>query len=235
MIKNKNLLIWLTTAFLCVESALGALLQTTENSVSVKYRYAVVILACLFCFILADRSWSYLFTQIALIFTVCSDYYLVYLPVMRQLPAMKLFSIAQIAYFLRLITEDDNPRRRRVHIILRISLSAIAVAVAYAVLGVNADPLVPISLFYYINLILNTVFAFVSIKKNPLLAIGCLLFLLCDTVIGLPFIKTYLPSVDMAVIDKLINPGFYLNWAFYTPSQMLLAISMLPKRLGREK
>ena len=56
------------------------------------------------------------------------------------------------------------------------------------------------------------------------------LFLLCDTVIGLSFLDGYLAVDKTSLIYRIIHPGFDLAWAFYLPSQMLLSISLLPKR-----
>ena len=69
-----------------------------------------------------------------------------------------------------------------------------------------------------------------SFSKNPLLAIGLVLFILCDTVIGLSLIDTYLPVAKDSLMYRIIFPGFDLAWAFYLPSQALLAVSLLPNR-----
>ena len=148
---------------------------------------------------------------------------------------MLFFSAVQIAYFLRMYFEDESRIRRRVHLILRVALSALAVGVTVIVLGKNCDAVAAVSMFYYANLILNAVFAFVSFGKNPILAIGLALFVLCDTVIGFSLIDTYLPISEGALIYQIIYPGFDLAWAFYLPSQALLAVSLLPSRCRRAK
>ena len=97
-------------------------------------------------------------------------------------------------------------------------------------LGEKCDAVALVSMFYYANLILNAVFACISFGKNPLLAIGLVLFILCDTVIGLSLIDPYLTLPESSPIYAIIHPGFDLAWAFYLPSQALLAISLLPCR-----
>lgn len=235
MIKNKKLLILLSALFLTAESILGVLLQTSQNKIPINLRYTAIILACLFCILLAEKSLSYLFTQIALACTVGADFFLVYISPMQQLPGMLFFSVTQIAYFLRLYHEDNNATRKKVHIILRVSLSAAAIIVTAAVLGKNTDALAIVSMLYYANLVLNLAFALAAFKKNPVLAVGLLLFILCDTVIGFSFIDAYLPIPETSFIYKIIHPGFDLAWAFYLPSQALLAVSLLPKRLKWRK
>ena len=226
MIKNKKLLFALSMAFLCTMAVLGVLLQTCQDEIPFNIRYTAVVAACLFCVLFAEKSLSFVFTQLALLCTVGADYFLVYRTDMRQLPAMLFFSAVQIAYFLRLYFEDDSKTRRKVHLILRVVLSLTVLGVTIAVLGKNSDAVALVSMFYYANLILNAVFAFTSIKKNPMFAIGLALFILCDTVIGLSLIDTYLPIAENSFIYKIINPGFDLAWAFYLPAQTLLALSL---------
>ena len=230
MIKNKKLLLGLSVAFLCIMAVLGVLLQTAQEAIPINLRYTAITLACLCCFLFAQTSYSFLFTQLALIFTLVADYYLVYLQDVQQLPAMLSFSVVQIAYFLRLYFEDENKTRRKVHLVLRAALSVAAIVVTLAVLGKACDAVAVVSMFYYANLILNAVFACISFSKNPLLAIGLVLFILCDTVIGLSLIDAYLPVAQNSPMYRIISPGFDLAWAFYLPSQALLAVSLLPNR-----
>ncbi len=234
MIKNKKLIFALTAAFLTVESILGVLLQTAQDSIPINLRYTAVILACLFCILSAEKSLSFLFTQIALLCTVGADFFLIYLDEMQQLPAMIFFSVVQIAYFLRLYFEDRNKTRRLVHLVVRAALSVAIIIITLTVLGEGADAVALVSMFYYANLVLNAIFAFISFKKNPIFAIGLLLFILCDTVIGLSFINGYLPLPEDSFIYKMIYPDFDLAWAFYLPSQAMLAISVLPQKSNKK-
>ena len=231
MIKSKKLLIILSATFLTLEAVLGVLLQTVQGKTPINLRYTAVVLACLFFILFAERSLSFLFTMVALLCTVGADYFLVYSEETQQLPAMIFFSVTQIAYFLRLYFEDKSQVRRTVHLICRAALSIVAVGLTLAVLGNGADAVAVVSMFYYANLILNIVFAFISFKRSWAFAIGLLLFVLCDTVIGLSLINTYLPISEGSFIYKLIYPGFDLAWAFYLPSQALLAVSLLQSRL----
>lgn len=232
MIRNKKLLLALCIAFIAVEAALGVLLQTSQASIPINLRYTAVILACLFFVVFAEKTPLYALTQIALIFTVCADYFLVYLPQMKQLPAMIFFSVVQAAYFLRLYLDDGNRTRRKIHLAVRISASIAAPLITLAVLKNDCDALALVSMFYYANLALNAVFAFIAFGKEPLLAIGLLLFILCDTAVGLTFIERYIAIPADSFIHGVIHPGFDLAWAFYLPSQALIAISLLPRALA---
>ena len=227
---NKWLLI-ATGAFLSIEALLGFLLQTAHGRAVAIYSYASILLACTFCAVLALKSRAYLFTQLGLLFTVGADFFLVYLPVARQLPAMLLFSLAQLCYFARLIADDSRQNRRRVHVFCRVGVCLLVLLITALVLGSSTDALALVSMFYYANLALNIIFALLLTERPPLFAVALVLFLCCDTLIGLSFLNAYFSIPESSFIYRLIHPGFNLAWAFYLPSQALIAISLLPRRL----
>ena len=72
---------------------------------------------------------------------------------------------------------------------------------------------------------LNVIFAYV--KETPkLFAIGLTLFILCDTIIGLENLESYISLSSDSLIYKMINVGFNLAWVFYLPSQVLIALTI---------
>jgi len=230
MIRNKRLLIGMSVAFTVTESILGYLIQTADTGVRI-LSYVSVVLACLFCALFFERSGSYAFTQIGLICTVCADYFLVLAEARQQLPAMIFFSVTQLAYFARLYFAERSEKRRTCHIFLRIIASGIAILATVIVLGSNTDAVALVSMFYYANLLINIVFAFLQGEEPRIFAVGLLLFVLCDTLIGLSCLDAYMTIPEDSFVWRLIHPGFDLAWAFYVPSQTLLALSLLPKRL----
>lgn len=235
MIKNKKILIGAVAAFSTVEAVLGYILQTAGGELVPTLCFTSVVLACLFCAVFAERSYVYLLTQLALVCTVCADFFLLITPVRQQLPAMLFFSVTQLSYFLRLYLCDENKTRRAWHIGVRCAASVVAVAATFIVLGPSSDAVAVVSMFYYANLLTNIVFAFIQLEKPGLFAIGLLLFAMCDALIGFAFLDGYLPIPADSFIYKIIHPGFDLAWAFYLPSQTLLAISLLPRRITKEQ
>jgi hypothetical protein len=157
-----------------------------------------------------------------------ADWFLVVTKPMEQLTAMIFFSVTQICYFLRLYISEDNAKKRALHCIIRASLVAIALALTFIVLKDKTDALSLVSLFYYANLIMNIIAAFAQFKKFPILAIGLLLFLMCDTFIGLDVMaKSYIPIQDGSFLHSVLHSGLNIGWIFYVPSQALIAISLL--------
>ena len=233
MTKNKKTLSFAAVGFIITEIALGIILQTAGGDVTRYTSFSAIVLACLFCILFAARERDYLLTQLAFICTVCADYFLIITPVRQQLPAMLFFSVTQIAYFLRIYLDDENKTRRTWHITARAALSVIAVAATLLILGSAADAVAVVSMFYYANLIINVIFAFTDFKKSPALAIGLLLFSLCDAVIGLDFLDGYIAVAPDSFIYKIIHPGFDLAWGFYLPAQTLLALSLMKRKAGK--
>lgn len=231
MRRNKLFFGILISLFFVVETALGILLQCSSGRAVSVFSFLSVVLACLFCLLFMARTKAYLLTQTALIFTVAADYFLVLSNPQIKLPAMLAFLVTQLCYGLRIFLTDENEGRKRVEALVRIVLSFGIVIATAAVLGRDCDLLAPVSMLYYLHLLLNVVFAFLRFKRNAVLAFGLLLFILCDTLIGLAMLESYFP-VNSDLIGRIVHPGFDLAWAFYLPAQMLLAVSLLPAFKG---
>lgn len=228
---------WFTAAcilFIVIEIALGIALQISSGRTIALFSFGAVILACLFCAVFADKSVEYALTQLALILTVCADYFLIWSVPQQKLPAMLFFLVAQSAYAARLWFTADA-QERKAQAISRGLLSAGIVILTFTIVKDATDALAIVSVLYYACLILNLFFSFFRFRSRALLAIGFALFLLCDTVIGLDLLNGYLPIPADALLYRIIRPGFNLAWVFYLPSQVLLALSLWPQAVRNPK
>ena len=232
MVTSKPLRAGATALFLTAETLLGIYFQTHGEHGRL-LRFAAVVLACLFCMLFLERSWEYLLTQAALLLTVCADWFLVLPPSPNQLPGMLFFSAAQLAYATRLYQSEENPTRRRAQILSRVGLSATALVGTALALGAATDAVALVSLFYYTNLVLNIIFAWMQTPRQLLMAAGLTLFVLCDTLVGFAYLDGYLTVAEGSLIDRINHPSFDLAWAFYLPAQMLLAVSLWRPRRRR--
>ncbi len=204
------------------------------------FSYIYVTTCTLFCFLFKEKASDYLFTQLGLIGTMGADFFLVLLPNQERLPGMICFSFVQIFYFLRLYTADTNKTRKKVNLILRIVGSVAIVAVTFLVLGFDADPVAVISMFYYVNLLLNVVFAFLDFENTGAFALGLLCFIISDTVIGFRNLDSYVGSQPIVeeVVEQIKRSKIDLIYGFYLPSQALIAMSpayKLFKKLDKEQ
>ena len=216
---------WLITLFLVIEAVLCILVQRTTGTTLVVVSYMAVVLAFVFSLIQLRRDYNYILTTAGLLMTICADLFLVVLNPQIPVLAMGFFSITQICYFIRIYRNQESIRARRIHLITRVGLVVLAMAATVLVLGEKTDALSLISLFYYGNLLINTVFAFTN-KRIRILAIGLLLFTLCDLFIGLNILcSSYIPLQEGTFLYFLANPGVNMAWIFYVPSQTLIAVS----------
>lgn len=101
-----------------------------------------------------------------------------------------------------------------------------AEAVSVLVLRSDTDLLAVISMCYYANLIVSIFHSFSMFRKLPLFSVALVLFLLCDTVIGLQVAAgAYLQIPEDSLLHRVIFVDGNLAWAFYLPSQVLIALS----------
>ena len=223
----------LAVVFLVLELALSLWIQFPTDTPTRYVCYSSVVLAFVFGVTCYKKDYNYLFTVLALAFTVIADYFLVLPESPNQLPGMIFFSVAQLLYAVKLFFSQKDKKARIIHLVVRVALSIIAVTLTVLVLGENADSVGIISMFYYANLVVNIVYAFIT--KNYLFGVGLCLFACCDAIIGLSVMtEGYLPIPDTSFIHKILHPGFNIVWAFYAPSQTLIALSLVkPKLLNK--
>lgn len=217
---SKTKLNILTIAFLLVQAALYALILTTDGNILVAAEYTAIVLCFIFAVLHIKKGESILIAGLG--FTVVADYFLVVASPQQKLWGMIAFLITQTFYAIRL----EKANRGKASVFIRLVLTIFGILLAAIVLGKNIDALALVSICYYINLIMNIFAAFRHFSQNRLFAIGLVLFLLCDTVIGLQVASGgYLPIAEGSLLYKIIFAPFHLSWFFYLPSQVLIALS----------
>ena len=200
------------------------------SSVTTYLQYALI--CCNFAFgilaLVLDFKKEKIFITVGLLFTLLADSGLVmYLYPNYQLVGMCFFSITQIAYFLYIFYTCKDPKVNAINVIARLAACTIAIIVTIIV---SNNALVVVSAFYFINLICNIVFAFISFKNNKLFAIGLALFIFCDIYVGLG------TGADMGIFTAVegtfaynffFYPSINMAWLFYIPSQALITLSLI--------
>lgn len=205
----------LTTGFLLAEAILYWLILTTGGQMLVWSSYLSILLCLLFS--LTGRS--RLITG-ALACTAGADFFLVVSSPIQRLSGMVCFLCAQALYAAMLHRNQPS----RIFLSLRAGITALAVAVTVLVLREKTDALALVSICYYANLIINLITAIA--QKNKLFSVALVLFLLCDTVIGLQVAAgNYLPIAEGSLLHRILFMDFNLAWFFYLPSQVLIVLS----------
>lgn len=211
--------------FLVVELILYALILTTGGDLLVAVSYLAIVGGFLYA-VSHVKSGDRLII-LGLLCTLLADWFLVVCSPIEQLWGMICFLGAQTAYALRLHGQKPS----RLLLILRGGVTVLAVVIAVAVLGEKTDALALVSICYYANLIVNIVAAWANWKQNRLFAPALVLFLLCDTVIGLQMAAgVYLPIEAGTWLHEILFMDFHLSWFFYLPSQVMIALCTGRKR-----
>ena len=211
------------TTFVTAEISLTTLVVTGVGSVRIE-QYSAICLACLFSLLFLTHDPRNVATFVALAMTVLADTFFVICRPMLKLPAMLAFSVVQLAYFMRLLRNIPN-KRRKYHIVLRAAFILFGEGFIVCFLQRNVDALVIVSVHYYVNILLNCVMSWTEIRESRLFALGLLLFVCCDTLIGLKAASEVYLTLPH-VFDFLFSTEINLPWLFYIPSQTLIALSV---------
>lgn len=218
MVRNK-LHFACTALFLVLEAVLYWFILTTGGQTLVTCEYLAIILCFVYALVCCRKATLLIVGGLA--FTLGADYCLVVANPVQQLWGMVFFMGAQTMYAIYLQMHSRNKSL----LIIRVALVVLAEGIAWLVLGDNLDPLAAVSMYYYANLIMNLIEAFTMFRTEKLLSIGFVLFLLCDTVIGLQVAcGGYLPIDENSLLYQIIFMPFHLSWFFYLPSQVLIAL-----------
>lgn len=216
---KKKLSFALTAVFLTAQAVLYWLILTAEGD-TLRYSEYIAIVLCVFFAALHIKSGNRWLIA-GLLCTLGADTCLVLLQPIRQLEGMVFFLAAQSFYAVALAKVSFS----KPLLWLRLGLVAAAEIITVAVLGKNTDPLALVSLAYYAMLITNILVAFTQWKRSKLFPVALLLFLLCDTVIGLQVAATgYLPIAEGSALHRVLFSPFNLAWFFYLPSQVGIAL-----------
>lgn len=214
--------------YLIIQLILSILSQLTDNPLWAIVSFSIVVLAFFMNFMFMKKSLSFLFTALALAFTVFSDVLLVLLD-KYYLTAVISFVFVQIFYSCRIIVNTKSLKLKTLHIASRISLSLISIILVSIILKDDADLLTIASAICFVNLVLNVITSFINYKNKSdslIFAIGLLLFMLCDFFVGINNIEYIMEiSRDSLIYQIIYNDYIFFPWLFYAPSQMLLGLS----------
>lgn len=186
-------------------------------------KFIVIALCFIYSFIQNGDLKDKWLVRTALLFTVISDYLLV-IEGNNFFLSLITFSIVQLVYALRIINFDEKDVKT--HLILRPIIFICTILIIKFTIGIKLDSLLIIAIFYFSNLFLNVIYAFINIKKNILFPIGLLLFMGCDMMVGLFNLNIYIDSSNYYPLSLLIDNSLFLIWLFYIPSQVILSLSI---------
>ena len=186
------------------------------------FEYALVVLC--FAFACGHRSVSLdgLVCVLALLCTAGADLFLVALKEEQWLPGMAIFCLAQLFWAARLFLLEEG-RRRLVHGLVLAGTAGTLLVVA-VIVARGADTLLLLCAVYASLLLTTALFSWLT-PRNLLFTLGMTLFLGCDLFVAVNNAALYLDIEAFPLLKTLHDIPFNMMWAFYGPSQMLLALS----------
>jgi len=223
----------LYASFLAVDLAGGSV------RLSSYIKFTIIILC--FCYALflgksADKS-ILLSMRMALFFTLVSDLFILLLD--QYYNGVLTFIFAQQLYGIRLsmVKYNSNDEKEaslmRRDFLIRLAFQAVVLVVICLLLvrtGTKLDELLIASILYFLSILTNFArgirIAASHKKKRELVlfAVGITLFLLCDINVGIFNLSGYV-QLPETTYHVLYNIASILMWAFYAPSQVVLALS----------
>ena len=211
-------------AFLAAGACLCTLflLIYPEGELCRLFEYALVILCFAFACGHRGEDLDGRLAMLALLCTAGADFFLVALREEQWIPGMGVFCFAQFFWALRLLRLEEGGRRI-VHSLVW-ALSCGTLMVVAVIVGRGADTLLLLSAVYA-SFLLTTVFFSWLTPGNLLFTVGMTLFLGCDLFVAVNNAALYLDMEAFPLIKTLHDIPFNMMWAFYGPSQMLLALS----------
>lgn len=189
------------------------------DSSILKYLGIITCLVFSLYSLIRKRKLISLFIPIALVFTLISDYFLLFnTDQSLYLYGLITFIITQLIYFVFILFIRKSWVDFAINFVIRIILSIGSVGVAIY-LDFN-DEITILALIYFDELLSNFVYSSTLIKTNKnylIFSLGLLLFISCDINVGLNNIHL-IDGIDY----NLVN---FLMWVFYLPSQVLLSLT----------
>lgn len=192
---------------------------TRIESSTLKYASISLCLAfSLYCLI-RKRKMVNCFILIALVFTLISDYFLLFNTNQNlYVYGLITFIITQLIYFAFILYLRKSKLELLINLLVRFLLTIAAIVVTFYLN--YSDVLTILALVYFVELLSNFLYSTFLIKFDKeylIFSLGLLLFIGCDINVGLNNVHLF-EGIDYSLVN-------FLMWVFYLPSQILLSLT----------
>ena len=192
---------------------------TRIESSTLKYAsISLCLVFSLYCLI-RKRKIVNCFIPIALVFTLISDYFLLFNTNQNlYVYGLITFIITQLIYFAFILYLRKSKLELLINLLVRFLLTIAALVVAFYLN--YSDVLTILALVYFVELLSNFLYSTFLIKFDKeylIFSLGLLLFIGCDINVGLNNVHLF-EGIDYSLVN-------FLMWVFYLPSQVLLSLT----------
>ena len=201
------------------------LLINRNNQISGYLKYSTILLCLIIALLIGEDGYNKrdrLFVQLARLFTVFADYFLLIKD--DFIIGVICFCVVQITYIIRYSLMEKKIYKNVCFLLFTLLIAIFASAVIR--LNNFNRGLLSLGLLYAVFLLTSVYCGVSTLKRGKypkggaiLISLGIILFLLCDINVGLFNILGY---IGLATYENLTG---FLIWFFYFPSQLLLSLS----------
>lgn len=192
---------------------------TRIESSTLKYASISLCLAVSSYCLIRKREMVNCFIPIALVFTLISDYFLLFNTNQNlYVYGLITFIITQLIYFAFVLYLRKSKLELLINLLVRFLLTIAALVVAFYLN--YSDVLTILALVYFVELLSNFLYSTLLIKldkKYSIFSLGLFLFIGCDINVGLNNVHLF-EGIDYSLVN-------FLMWVFYLPSQVLLSLT----------
>lgn len=185
-------------------------------------QYSSIFLCFVFSLFFARKGILNLLVSIALFFTACADFILAFFPDYKIL-GLSFFCLVQIIYFI-FILKQTTGIQKHINLWARIIIIALCELILWIIFKDIFNVLAGLVIFYFLNLLFNTIFSLINFKTNQFFAIGLILFVLCDIFVGFGEMSLFFDVSSSAFFNFIYSIPFNIAWTFYIPSQVLISV-----------
>lgn len=196
----------------------GIFVTRIESSILKYVSISLCLAFSLYCLI-RKRKMANCFIPIALVFTLISDYFLLFNTNQNlYVYGLITFIITQLIYFAFILYLRKSKLELLINLLVRFLLTIAALVVAFYLN--YSDVLTILALVYFVELLSNFLYSTFLIKLDKeylIFLLGLLLFIGCDINVGLNNVHLF-EGIDYSLVN-------FLMWVFYLPSQVLLSLT----------
>ena len=214
---------------LFLHSILGELAVLSYDEISFTCIVLCAILSVIFVHKLKDNT---NFVSVAMLLNIASDYFLVLTNGANNYTiGVSIFVVVQFVYACYTLTLNKTKLSKIFNVVFRV-VTTLSLSVTLTIVF-DLYVYETLSVIYITNFVITLIYALVYFKNNYIFAVGVLLYVLCDLIVGITFGAADIFGFEGAFIGLLYTHDF--AYFFYIPGAYLIALHAALKRICNKK
>ena len=229
--KHKNLVKYLTLVIFFIAVFLQYFLSIFAVDINARaLSFSCVVLCFIFTLLFVQKDKN-IFISIGLFFNCIADIFLVLnYDESNFLAGVSIFLFAQLCYAIYTIMLNKSKTAKIVNIVLR-SIVIVAIGIIGYIFGLTLYEI--FSIIYITNFVLSCIYTFIYFKTELFYAIGSLLYIVCDIIVGITNGGAKILGLSGSFIDFLYS--FDMAFVFYIPGVFVIALQVFYASFKHQK